>query len=85
RCEMILSKISDNNKGKQFLINELGKSIKVCATEWTYTKIILKHISQIENYVIERKEIQLQDSKGQFHSESLITSCKVGGQANKER
>ncbi|MGH2153004.1 hypothetical protein, partial [Enterococcus faecalis] len=52
-------------------------SIKVCATEPTYTKIILKHISQIENYVIERKEIQLTDSKGQFHSESLITSCTI--------
>lgn len=77
RCEMILSKISDDSKVKQFLINEFDKPIKVCATESTYTKNILKHVTQIENYDIKTEKIHSRDSKGQIYSHNVTTSYNI--------
>ncbi len=58
RCDMILSKLSINNKVKQFLIKELEIKIQVYAKESLYTEDIIKHVAQIENYNIERAKIE---------------------------
>lgn len=77
RCEMILSKISGKNIVKQYLINELNKQIIVCAIESSHTENMLKHISQIENYDIERGIQHFRDSKGESHTIEYIKSSTI--------
>lgn len=77
RCEMILSRIPDNNIVKQFLIKELYNPIHVCATKLSHTDYILKHISQIENYKAEKEILEFKTSIGEGARRKLARRIKT--------
>lgn len=74
---MIFSKISDNNIVKQFIIKELDNQILVCATESSHTENILKHISQIENYHVEKDIMFFKNSKGVEKPTAITKSSHI--------
>lgn len=85
RCELILSKLPDNNKVKQFLIKEFDIPIIVCASnssthgepgsyESRYTYDILEHVDKIENYTIIREDIKFSSSPNYYN---MITSKSI--------
>jgi len=71
QCEMILSKIPDNNKVKKYLINEMNSKIKVVAKEHEQTDIILNKYFQKEKSA---KKLDIIRNDFSYNSNLILSS-----------